>query len=92
VMKMMSEGVRFGRWRRLEAMEVVAWSVFFVVIVPFFFERFVFFATAYLDNHQPPEARTTTDLFRPHQYFRVVCSDLAYGGDKLVYVYFSAVR
>jgi len=37
---MIIDGVQFGRWKRLEAMEVVAWSVFFVVFVPFFFERF----------------------------------------------------
>ena len=45
--------VQFGRWKRLEAMEVVAWSVFFVVFVPFFFERF--FVLRHCVSRQPQQ-------------------------------------
>ena len=54
----------------------------------FFFCRSCVFANSYLENHQPPEARTTTDILRLYQYFRMVFSDLAYGGDKVVYYVF----
>jgi len=56
----------------------------FAFCAVFFFCRSCVFANSYLENHQPPEARTTTDILRLYQYFLVVFSDLAYGGDKVV--------
>ena len=47
------------------------------------------FACSYLAKHQPPGDRTTTDMLHFDQYFRLVCSDLMYGGDKVMnYVIF----
>ena len=56
----------------------------------FFCRRFfvrlfsVLFARAYLENHQAPEDRTTTDMLQFDEYFRVVFLVLMYGGDKVI--------
>ena len=65
------------------ARELLSWNS----CVAFFFVPL--FAKTYLMNYQPPGDRTTTDMLHFWQYFRLACSDLMYGGDKvMIYVIF----